>query len=42
MDVENKEGQKRNYGKTGCFIAIAILIIIIILIWTGMINYPEF
>ena len=42
MEVENKKGQKRNYGKAGCFIALAILILIIILVWTGMINYPSF
>ena len=42
MEVENKDEGKRNYGKAGCFIAIAILILIIILVWTGLINIPQF
>lgn len=39
MEVEEKSN-KRNYGRMGCFIALLILILIIILIATGVINYP--
>lgn len=38
MEVEEKS-IKRNYGKMGCFIAVIFLVIIIILIATGIINY---
>lgn len=38
MEVEEKSSQ-RNYGKMGCFIALLILVLIIILIATGVIDY---
>ena len=39
MEVEERS-KKRNYGKMGCFIGILILIIVIIAIYTGLINFP--
>ena len=39
MEVEERSN-KRNYGKMGCFIAVFIFVIIIILIATGLINFP--
>jgi uncharacterized protein YpmS len=41
MEVENEPKKKKNYGKVGCFIAVAILVIVIILIVTGLIHIPE-
>ena len=38
MEVKEKS-EKRNYGKMGCFIGAIILVIIIILIATGVINF---
>lgn len=38
MEVEGKS-KERNYGKMGCFVAIIILVIVIILFATGIINY---
>ncbi|MCX2839337.1 hypothetical protein OQ279_14375 [Salinimicrobium sp. MT39] len=38
MEVEERSG-KRNYGKMGCFIAVILLVIVIILIATGVINF---
>jgi flagellar basal body-associated protein FliL len=38
MEVEEKS-KKRNYGKMGCFIAVILLVIVIILVATGVINY---
>jgi hypothetical protein len=40
MEVEEKS-KKRNYGKMGCFAALLILIIVIIAIYSGLINYPN-
>ncbi len=40
MEVEEKS-KKRNYGKMGCFVAILLLIIIIIAIYSGLINFPD-
>lgn len=40
MEVEEKSNQ-RNYGKMGCFISVVLLIIIIIAIYAGLINFPE-
>ena len=40
MEVKEKTS-KRNYGKMGCFAAIILLILIIILVWAGLINFPE-
>lgn len=39
MEVEEKSN-KRNYGKMGCFIALLLFILIIILIVTGVVNFP--
>lgn len=39
MEVEEKTN-KRNYGKMGCFIAVLIFVLIIILIVSGVINFP--
>lgn len=36
---EETKSPKRSYGKMGCFIGLLILILIIILIWSGVINY---
>ena len=38
MEAEEKS-PKRNYEKMGCLIGLLVLILIIILIWTGVINY---
>ena len=38
MEVEEKSS-KRNYGKMGCFIAVILFVLIIILIATGVINF---
>ncbi|MGI0107760.1 hypothetical protein [Salinimicrobium sp. WS361] len=38
MEVEERSG-KRSYGKMGCFIAVILLVIIVILIATGVINF---
>ena len=38
METETPS-KKRNYGKMGCFVALLIFAIIIILIATGVINY---
>lgn len=38
MEVKEKSN-KRNYGRMGCFIAVIILVIIIVLFATGVINY---
>lgn len=40
MEVEERS-KKRNYGKMGCFIAILILIIVVIAIYSGLINFPN-
>lgn len=39
MEVEERGG-KRNYGRMGCFIALLVLIIVVILWATGLMNYP--
>lgn len=39
MEVEEKT-EKRNYGKMGCFVALLILVVIIVLVATGLINLP--
>ncbi|WP_262891435.1 hypothetical protein [Salinimicrobium marinum] len=41
MEVENEPKKEKSYGRAGCLIAVAILVIIIILIVTGLINIPE-
>ncbi|MCY2686109.1 MULTISPECIES: hypothetical protein [Salinimicrobium] len=41
METEEKSN-KRNYGKMGCFIAVLILIIVAVAIYSGLINFPEF
>ncbi|WP_281169123.1 hypothetical protein [Salinimicrobium terrae] len=39
MEVEEKS-EKKNYGKMGCFIAILVLVIVIIAIYSGLISFP--
>lgn len=39
MEVEEKSN-KTNYGKAGCVIAVLILVLVIILIATGVVNFP--
>ena len=39
MEVKEDTG-KRNYGKLGCFVAVIILVVLLVLFFTGTINYP--
>jgi hypothetical protein len=39
MEIENSNDTK-NYGKMGCFVAIFLFILVIILIATGVVNFP--
>lgn len=39
MEVK-EESSKKNYGRMGCFIAAIIFIIVVVLFFTGIINFP--
>ncbi len=41
MEAEREPKKETNYGKAGCFIAVLIFVIVVILIATGLINFPN-
>lgn len=40
MEVEERSN-KRKYGRVGCLVAIFLIILIIILFYSGLLNFPE-
>lgn len=40
MEAQNEPKESKKYGKIGCIVGLIIFVLIIIAIWSGLINIP--